>query len=156
ALIEARFGSDMAAEVAACIVPELAPRAGILDEKLRPPPGATAEVPASIFVTGATGFLGRFLVAELLMHSSAQLTCLVRGSSREGARRRLLDTLERADIWDSSFESRLEVVVGDIGRPRLGLTQETWEALANSTESVIHLGAEVNLLVRYRDVRAAN
>ncbi len=71
----------------------------------------------SYFVTGATGFLGRHLVQELLERREGEVFVLV----REGSRGRL-DVLRRG--WASD---RVVPVVGDLGEPGLGV-DEDWVA----------------------------
>ena len=69
------------------------------------------------FVTGATGFIGRHLVQELLDHREGEIFVLVRRARRPG-----METLIRA--WGSD---RVIPVVGDLTKPGLGVTQ-TWVA----------------------------
>ena len=61
--------------------------------------------PANIFLTGATGFLGAFLVDEILKQTQANVYCLVRCSSEKEGRQRIYKTLETflpADSWDAA------------------------------------------------------
>ena len=89
----------------------------------------------SYFVTGATGFIGRYLVEELLDHREGDIHVLVRASS--------LPRLERMITrWGTS---RVKPVVGDLGQDRLGL-EESWIAehsgdKAGSIEHFFHLAA---------------
>jgi NAD(P)-dependent dehydrogenase (short-subunit alcohol dehydrogenase family) len=72
----------------------------------------------SYFVTGATGFIGRHVVQELLDHHDGEIYVLVREQSRGR-----LEALMRS--WGSS--SRVIPVVGDLGRPHLGVAK-SWAA----------------------------
>ena len=89
----------------------------------------------SYFVTGATGFIGRYLVEELLDHREGDIHVLVRASS--------LPRMERMITrWGTS---RVKPVVGDLGQDRLGL-DESWIAEhsgenAGSIEHFFHLAA---------------
>lgn len=47
-------------------------------------------------------------------------------------------------------------MVGDISKPRLGLLEETWDHLSNTVDLVIHNGAQVNWMLPYSSMRAAN
>ncbi|MCB9756777.1 MAG: SDR family oxidoreductase, partial [Myxococcales bacterium] len=51
---------------------------------------------------------------------------------------------------------RLRVAPGDLGAPRLGLTEETWSSLAADVDVIVHAGATVNWIMRYEQLRAAN
>jgi len=64
------------------------------------------------FVTGATGFIGRHLVDELLKRDDAKIFALV----REGSRGRLDDLGKTLDAGD-----RLQPVPGDLSKEKLGI-----------------------------------
>lgn len=101
----------------------------------------------SIFITGATGFLGSYIVAELLAHSSESLALLVRSRSQEEAEQRLWRSLQlhmnAATFWEHR-QRRLELVLGDITQNDLGLKTAEREKLIQSTDSVIHAAASLN------------
>jgi thioester reductase-like protein len=54
------------------------------------------------------------------------------------------------------FEARVIPVCGDLGQPKLGLTQEVWDSLASEIDTVFHNGATVNYLFNYEVMRDAN
>jgi len=54
------------------------------------------------------------------------------------------------------FEARVIPVCGDLGQPKLGLTQDEWDFLASETDTVFHNGATVNYLFNYDLMRDAN
>ncbi|MGN6129420.1 MAG: SDR family oxidoreductase, partial [Nocardioidaceae bacterium] len=68
--------------------------------------------PMAYFVTGATGFIGRHLVAELLDNREDEVFVLV----REGSQHRL-EHLRRS--W--TYPERVTAVVGDLTEPALGV-----------------------------------
>ncbi len=86
----------------------------------------------SYFVTGATGFIGRHLVQELLDNREGEIFVLVRKSSR--AR---MDALLRS--WGAS--ARVTPVVGDLGKPNLGMTKTWIAANRGSIDHFFHLAA---------------
>ena len=130
----------------------------MLDESIRPDTArpASADEPAHVLLTGATGFLGAFLLHELLEQSRATVHCLVRAESVEAASERLRHTLESYYLWDDSFASRIVPVVGDLATPQLGLSSEARETLASEIDVIYHSGAFVNWIFPYERLKPAN
>src|ERR1700742_4676804 len=54
------------------------------------------------------------------------------------------------------FEARVIPVCGELGQPKLSLTQDLWDSLANEIDTVFHNGAVVNYLFNYDRMRDAN
>jgi amino acid adenylation domain-containing protein/thioester reductase-like protein len=115
-------------------------------------PGAA---PAGILLTGATGFLGAFLLDTLLAQTSATIYCLVRAADEQQALQRLEATMNdyriAADLW-----SRVVPVVGDLSAPRLGLSTASFAALAEQVDVIYHAGAQVHYLHSYATLKSAN
>jgi thioester reductase-like protein len=144
ALAAARETVDLRAEVA--LDPE------IRAEGPRVPVGS----PSELFLTGATGFFGAFLVSELLHQTRARIHCLVRAESAEQAARRLREALQEREVWTEEVTDRLVAVPGDLGEPRFGLTAEAFDDLADRIDAVYHCGAWVNFTYPYKLLKPAN
>jgi amino acid adenylation domain-containing protein/thioester reductase-like protein len=130
----------------------------ILDPDIRPTGPYTGSVsnPQHIFLTGATGFLGAFLIHELLQQTQAMIHCLVRcANSSEGAIR-LQETMEQYSLWDERHRDRLVPVPGDLAKPLLGLSERQFAYLANQIDVIYHNGALVNFVKPYSLLKAAN
>ncbi|MCI3225753.1 non-ribosomal peptide synthetase [Streptomyces sp. NP-1717] len=112
--------------------------------------------PEHVLLTGATGFLGAFLLRELLRRTDATVHCLVRGGDRPDAEKRLRSARESYGLTDPSTEHRVTVVTGDLARPRLGLSAADFDRLARTVDAVYHAGAAVNLVFSYEQLREAN
>jgi amino acid adenylation domain-containing protein/thioester reductase-like protein len=109
-----------------------------------------------IFLTGATGFLGAFLLYELLQQSRANIYCLVRSSDIEEGRRRIRDNLERYFLWHEQLASRIVPVPGDLSQSLLGLSPGEFDEMARRIEFIYHSGAVVNLVYPYSTLKPAN
>ena len=104
-----------------------------------------------ILLTGATGFVGSWLLAILLQETDARVHCLIRGDI--GRLRAALAAIGQADLFDPA---RIVTVTGDIAKPDLGLTADGLSALQEQIDQVVHCGALVDFLAPYRALKAAN
>ncbi|MFI9507302.1 amino acid adenylation domain-containing protein [Nocardia sp. NPDC052566] len=112
--------------------------------------------PEQVLLTGATGFLGRFLLRELLAHTGAPIHCLVRARDPEHATARVLAALATAGDLDDGWADRIEAVPADLSAPRFGLSQPRWQQLAAELSAIYHCGAQVNSLSSYTKLKPAN
>ncbi|MBW4621513.1 MAG: amino acid adenylation domain-containing protein [Cyanosarcina radialis HA8281-LM2] len=131
----------------------------VLDPAIYPEPAA--QKPASelqqVFLTGATGFIGAFLLHELLQqHPETTIYCLVRAANAEVGKQKIRQNLERYQVWKPQFNSRIIPVIGDLAQPKLGLSDRQFSDLAKKIDVIYHNGAFVNLIYPYAALRAAN
>ena len=130
-----------------------------LDPMITPriPPDGPAPL-ATVLLTGATGFFGAFVLADLLRDTTAHVLCLVRASSADAARARIVESLDRrrCRVDAAVLATRVSVIVGDIGLPQLGLDDATWSHLGDTVDAIFHLGARVNMLLPYDALFAMN
>ena len=113
----------------------------------------------TVFLTGATGFLGAYLIKDILDRTvgNVHLIAHVRSvKNPQEALERLKRSLRAYALWNDSWTSRLSTVVGDLARPQLGLDNETWDDLARRVDLVIHNGATVHWVRQYQDMLASN
>ena len=112
--------------------------------------------PKRIFLTGATGFLGAFLLHELLAKTDADIYCLVRAFDRTAARERLQNNLERYSLNNKASASRIILVVGDLSKPMLGLDADAFNNLAGAIDTIYHSAAMLNYVYPYSAMKPAN
>ncbi|MGR6918369.1 amino acid adenylation domain-containing protein [[Actinomadura] parvosata] len=119
--------------------------------------------PRTLLITGATGFVGAHIFAELLTRSNAELICLVRCCDPPDGARRLTEALDQYGLtaaWQALpmalKTGRVEVVPGDLGSELLGLPQWRFDAIASSVSGVVNAAGAVNFLSGYLDHRPAN
>ncbi|HKI53270.1 MAG TPA: amino acid adenylation domain-containing protein, partial [Anaerolineales bacterium] len=105
--------------------------------------------PKQILLTGATGFVGAFLLHDLLKQTSADIHCLLRAEDIDKGKQRLKRNLNSYALWDNSFADRIKPVLGDLGKHQLGLSDETFDKLANQIDWIYHNGAMVNFVYPY-------
>ena len=88
------------------------------------------------FVTGATGFIGRHLVQELLDNREGEIFVLV----REGSREKLDELIER-----SGWGDRVVGVTGDLTKAKLGVDDKWIEEHTGSIDHFFHLAASYDM-----------
>lgn len=131
----------------------------VLDQKIHPHPISLEPItePKRIFLTGATGFIGAFLLHELLQQTpEASIYCLVRSANAESGKQKIRKNLERYSLWNEELNSAIIPVIGDLAQPSLGLSEQQFSELASVIDVIYHNGAFVNLIYPYTELRAAN
>jgi thioester reductase-like protein len=118
----------------------------------------------TVLLTGATGFLGRYLVLELLQRmelTDGTVICLVRAGSDEDARRRLEQVFDSGDPkllahFKELAAGHLQVIAGDKGEADLGLNQPTWQRLADTVDLIVDSAAQVSGVLPYSELFGPN
>jgi NAD(P)-dependent dehydrogenase (short-subunit alcohol dehydrogenase family) len=99
------------------------------------------------FITGATGFIGRHLVADLLTHGEPIWVLVRAGSSGK---------FERL-VGDCGADGRLLVPIsGDLHEPLLGVSAADRRAMQGNIRHLFHLGALYDLAAADKDLVRAN
>ncbi|MCA2241434.1 carboxylic acid reductase [Mycobacterium sp. WUMAC-067] len=123
-----------------------------------------AGTPHTVLLTGANGYLGRFLALEWLerlAETGGTLISIIRATDAAAAVKRLEAVFDSGDPqllerFRSLAAEHLEVIVGDIGEPNLGLDQATWQRLAQSVDLIVHPAALVNHVLPYDQLFGPN
>lgn len=127
-----------------------------LPDDIRPASVAPSGSPRSVLLTGATGFLGAFLLHELLTTTAVTVHCLVRAEDGVQGRERVLANLGTYGLAADIEPRRIVIVPGDLAKPRLGLTAAAFEELARAVDAIYHNGAWLNFFYAYDALKAAN
>lgn len=130
----------------------------VLDEEIRPAPSQSGQsnVFANVLLTGATGFIGAHLLAELMNNTHANIYCLVRAEDKLSLIERIVSKLKAYRLSDCIDLSRLSVIQGDISKPNLGLSIEDHNYLKNTIDTIFHVGAHVHHIYDYQTLYNAN
>lgn len=118
-----------------------------------------ASAEPTVFLTGATGFLGSYIIKDLLERTSRPIKLIahVRGvKNSQAAFDRLRQSLQGYGIWKDEWSSRLSCVVGDLSKRQLGIAGDDWEMLSRTVDVVINNGAAVHWVKRYQDMMSSN
>jgi thioester reductase-like protein len=124
-----------------------------------PPDRANWRAPEHVFLTGATGFLGTYLLRELLTTTDAVVHCLVRADDADTAMDRLQSTAVHYyndDLAQYRLAGRVVAVPGDLAKPGLGLSEEDFDRFARTVDVIHHPGGLVNFIYPYSHMRPAN
>jgi len=101
------------------------------------------------FVTGATGFIGRYLVQSLLQQGKGTIYVLVRPKSIGK-----LDELH--EFWGKDSLKRVVPIKGDLGLPKLGVSRGDLTKLKGKVKHFYHLGAVYDLEASAEAMEKAN
>ena len=118
----------------------------------------------TVLLTGANGFLSRFLTLEYLKKMAdrgGKLICLVWARDDADARQQLDAVFAGADsemeaLYHNLAEKHLEVLAGDISKPLCGLTPEVFGQLAARVDRIVHAAALVNHALAYEHFFGSN
>ncbi|MCJ1350098.1 MAG: large subunit of alpha-aminoadipate reductase [Icmadophila ericetorum] len=114
--------------------------------------------PLTVFLTGATGFLGAFLIRELLSRHSPSLKVIAhtRANSVKLGMERIELTCNAYGFSTNKWKDRLSCVIGDLSLHKLGLDDNTWSNLAEEVDAMIHNGAQVHWVYPYSKLKPSN
>lgn len=114
------------------------------DDLGEPAAGPVVDHPSHVLLTGATGYLGAYLLTALLERSDATVVCLVRTADAQAGLARIQANLARYEL--AADVSRIDVLPGAVEDTHLGLEASTWQALARNVDVIVHAAANVNFL----------
>lgn len=118
----------------------------------------------NILITGANGFLGRFICLDWLnsvAETGGKVTCLIRGKDNAHARERLTEIYKASGgLFASDFEKlarkHLDVFAGDLAQPQFGLADDIYAQLTTTVDRLVHVAALVNHKLSYANLFDAN
>ncbi|CAF4378989.1 unnamed protein product, partial [Adineta steineri] len=114
--------------------------------------------PTMVFLTGATGYVGGFLLARMLKvyPTDCKFVCLVRCKPLMDPIDRIRQNMLFLQIWNEDFRKRIVALRGDLAENHFGLDNQAYEDLAKKTNIIFHCGAIVNFILPYNLLYNAN
>ncbi|KAF2838212.1 large subunit of L-aminoadipate-semialdehyde dehydrogenase [Patellaria atrata CBS 101060] len=110
----------------------------------------------SVFVTGCTGFLGAYILRDLLLRPGVKVFAHVRAKDEATALERIIRTCGAYGVWDEAWRTRISCVLGDLTQLNIGVEKPVWEKLKETVDVVIHNGAQVHWIYPYANLRNVN
>ena len=114
--------------------------------------------PSMVFITGATGYVGAYLLSEMLRTYpiNCKFVCLVRCEPSTDPLDRIRENLIFLRLWQDDFQDRIVPLRGDLAKTRLGLDDKIYQTLAIQTDIIFHCGAIVNFFLPYSQLYPSN
>jgi len=120
------------------------------------PVGQASARPRVFLLTGATGFVGRYVLRELLGQPDVEVLCLIRADDDIAAENRLAQAFAIIRMPRGAAGGRARALCGDVTEPLLGLAAGDYDELSRRVEAVYHCAAEVSWVRSYRQLRRTN
>jgi malonyl CoA-acyl carrier protein transacylase len=130
----------------------------VLDEDIVPPANAldSSGRVEKILLTGATGYVGSFLLCELLKSTNATVYCLARGKNRQEVLDRIHHNFITYKIEKGFIQNRIEIVLGDLSKKHLGLSADNFRKLGGTIDVIYHGGGAVDWVKPYINLKSDN
>ncbi len=112
-----------------------------------------------VFLTGATGFLGAYLIGSLIEQRKEQgihVYCHVRAKDKEAGMRRIVDNMKKHQCFKEEYVQYIEPVTGDLNEDLMGIDPEEYTRLCEDIDLVIHNGALLNFILPYESLKKTN
>lgn len=110
----------------------------------------------TLFLTGATGFLGAYLIRSFMEGTDVAMFCHVRAENEEAGKKRIQKNMNKYGLWKDAYEDRIEAVPGDLKKPQLGMSDDWYQKVAEEADMILHNGALLNFLYPYSYLKETN
>ncbi|TCS97014.1 type I polyketide synthase [Hazenella coriacea] len=111
-----------------------------------------------ILLTGSTGYLGVYLLRDLLQKTDSNLHLIIRARSRTEAENRIKGQLSFyfGPAFYDQCKSRMFVYNGDLTKIQMGLDVNVYQKLCKTIQCVVHSAADVSHYGKYAEIHEAN
>ncbi|TCJ96932.1 thioester reductase domain-containing protein [Nocardia alba] len=128
----------------------------LLDPDITATGAPDPDAPAATLLTGATGFVGAYLLDELLRTTDSDVVCLVRAENETHAAERISANLAKYGLDRADHRDRIIPLVGDLAEPRFGLSRQAFDAVHGLVGQILHCGGMVKWTYPYEGLAPAN
>ena len=121
-------------------------------------PRKTASGKKTVLLTGATGFLGAYLLEELAKTDDiGKIYAVVRAQDKTSAQNRVVDVFAKRGItFHDKITAKTTFLCGDMAKPSYGILDDVLNPILESIDVVISGGAEVNMVKSYSALEKVN
>ncbi|EGC39542.1 hypothetical protein DICPUDRAFT_147609 [Dictyostelium purpureum] len=111
-----------------------------------------------LLLTGATGYLGIYLLNNLIKKSSVKLVyCLVRNRTKDEAMKTIIQLLKEHQIFNKLSQhqiNKIQIVVGDYSKDLFGIEcSNEYTLLSEQVHMVVNCAMELHLKKNYIDLK---
>ncbi len=119
-------------------------------------PPYSSDSKQNVLLTGATGFLGAYLLKEMLEQTSYIIYCVVKAPDDTLGMHKIENNMQTYGLWNEDYTVRIKPVLGDLTLPKLGFSDSTYDDLAARMDLIYHNGAVLNFVYPYSRLKQAN
>lgn len=111
----------------------------------------------NVLCTGGTGFIGAFLIEQLLLCPDiGNIYVVSRAENEKNGLDKLCSVFIKYKIHLCDLKTRIQIVLGDISSTKLGFDAHTYDRLSKEIDVIYHLAAKVNHLASYEQLKVEN
>ncbi|WP_265653521.1 non-ribosomal peptide synthetase [Verminephrobacter aporrectodeae] len=116
-----------------------------------------ASAVSQVLLTGSSGWVGAYVLADLLDTAAVTVVCPVRARSDADAHQRVVHNLGRYGLHRALEQvDRIRAVAADLRRPQFGVSDACWSAWCQEIERIVHVAASVDIKGDYAGMRDVN
>eukprot|EP00977_Amphora_coffeiformis_P007314 scaffold1586_cov158-Amphora_coffeaeformis.AAC.3 len=113
----------------------------------------------NVMLTGATGFVGRHFIVDLLKCPDVHIEtifCPVRAKNDDEAFQRVINAMKAAGVWDQGFSSRIYAFAADLQDDKFDCSTEIYNKLVAKVDAVYHFASDLSLSASFETLEKKN
>lgn len=114
------------------------------------------EPPQKVLLTGASGYLGAYLLYELFKETESTVYCIVRARDHEEGVEKIRNNLKKYALWEERFYPRIVPIPSDLTQPYFGLSRSDFHNLSEEIQGIYHCAAWVTYIRPYKVLKSTN